>query len=716
MASAALEASAQQCCHAGSLYRADPTALSLIAINSMSQGFAMFDAEARLELANCAYAAMYQLPSGLVQSGVPLATIVAHGRSVGSFDPRPLYRLHGRPDAETNSVRINQLPNGRRIRVTPSLRNCGGWVCVHEDVTAHEELQDRLVEQQNQLCKTTEDLQTQVTLFDAALANMHQGLAMFDANQILLVFNQRYLDVYGMPADCLKAGMSLREVIQLRIDLGIYSGGSAEDYVRNRLASLSKANVETLQQRDGRYVQIKRRPMKNGGWVTTHEDVTDAVVSERRIAHLAMHDALTDLPNRVLFRDELMKSIADLGQKHAFALHVMDLDFFKDVNDTYGHQVGDRLLQDVGLRLRQAVRDDDVVARMGGDEFAIIQRDAMQTSAAESLARRLIEAVSAPYVIDHNEISVGASMGWTLASLDNRETAVQLLQHADLALYDAKRTGRSIGRGYTKQIAVRETGRREFERDLHRAVHEDQFTTAFQPIVDARTCAILRFEALIRWQHPTKGVIPPDQFVSVAEQLGLIQGLGETVMRQAISTAAQWKKPLPVAVNVSPLQLMNPGFVASVRQILLSTEFDPRRLEIEITETAMLGERAIAQRNLEALRQMGISIALDDFGIGYSSLSLLHQIAFDRVKIDRSFMSTSDTAMSGQRIVKAMLGLCSDLGLVVTGEGVEREEQRQFLLRLNCVEQQGYHFSRPVTALKSIAMADSGVAQPNDDS
>ena len=414
-----------------------------------------------------------------------------------------------------------------------------------------------------------------------------------------------------------------------------------------------------------------------------------------KIEHLAHHDALTDLPNRVLFREKLEQALRYARRGRLLALHFLDLDQFKAVNDTLGHHIGDRLLQAVAERLLDGLRETDAVARLGGDEFAILQTAIESPLDAIGFAERVIEMFAKPFEVAEHQIIVGVSIGIAFAPQDGLE-ADQLLKCADLALYRSKSDGRGIFRLFHAEMDARMQARRVLELDLHQALRADQFELFYQPLIDLRTRQVAGFEALLRWRHPTRGLVSPDQFIPLAEETGMIVPIGEWVLRQACAAAANWPGGLKVAVNLSAVQFKSHNLVAATVAALREFGLPADRLELEITETVMLHDTDATLATLHQFQEMGIQIAMDDFGTGYSSLSYLRRFPFDRIKIDQSFVRELGKRPDCMAIVRAVATLGSDLGMAITAEGVETRQQLETLERAGCTEIQGYLFSRPI--------------------
>ena len=427
-------------------------------------------------------------------------------------------------------------------------------------------------------------------------------------------------------------------------------------------------------------------------------DVTEKRRADARIAYMAQHDALTGLPNRLLFHERLNEALAHLrGHGEKLAILYLDLDQFKNVNDTLGHPAGDLLLKGVADRLRMCLRDTDIVARFGGDEFAVLQMGLAGPDEASKLADRIVTLLSEPYDIEGQQIMIGASVGIALAPVDG-ECADVLLRNADMALYGAKEDGRRIFRFFEPGMDVRLRTRRALELDLRNALAASEFELYYQPLVVLETGVISGFEALLRWRHPQRGMVPPSEFIPLTEEIGLIVPLGEWVLRQACAEAAAWPGDLKVAVNLSSVQFKQGNLIEIVFSALASAGLPAARLELEITESILLEESKANLATLHKLRALGVGISMDDFGTGYSGMSYLRAFPFDKIKIDRSFISELGASQDCMAIVLAITKLGLSLGIRTTAEGVETEEQRELLRKQGCTEMQGYLFSRPMPA------------------
>jgi diguanylate cyclase (GGDEF)-like protein len=540
----------------------------------------------------------------------------------------------------------------------------------------------------------TAQLQREAELSSAALENMMHGLSVYDENELLVTYNRKYAELYGIPAHLLVPGTPFSSIREHLVASGTFS--DAEAFFGNILdATREEGGRFELSMPDGRLIEIRMQRMPSGGRLATHEDVTAARKSAREIAWLATHDALTGLPNRTAFARALGTAFS--GTKGQLALLTIDLDRFKEVNDTLGHPFGDHILRHAAERLREIVGINDVVTRLGGDEFAVIRNGVTDPAAAGDLAARIIEALDRPFEFDGHTIVIGASIGIAMAPRDSSKPD-ELMQMSDLALYRAKAESRGTHRFFEPGMDARLRERRNLEAGLRVAIREGHFEVLYQPSLDLGSGTIGGFEALVRWNHPTRGVIQPLDFIPVAEDTSLIIPIGEWVLRQACRDAAQWPDGVKVAVNLSPAQFKRGDLIAVTMNALAAASLPPERLEFEITESVLLHDETWVRSVLERLTALGVSIALDDFGTGYSSLSYLRSFPFSKIKIDRSFVADLAGTGDSLAIVQATIQLSEKLGMVTTAEGVETREQLDILVHEGCTQVQGYHVSRPVSA------------------
>jgi diguanylate cyclase (GGDEF)-like protein len=533
----------------------------------------------------------------------------------------------------------------------------------------------------------------------AALEGMPQGLSMFDDEQRLIICNERYAAMYALDAGLTEPGTPVRAILEHRLNNGT-AVINDEDFVGAGLAFASLATAVSFehQLQDGRIIALTKAPLSTGGAVTIHMDVTEKRNSEKQIAFLAHHDPLTGLANRVQLREQIEKTLQHVRRGGNASVLCLDLDNFKIINDTLGHSVGDALLCAVARRLRDLVRDTDLVSRTGGDEFSIVQSGAEPPmSASAALAARVVEALSVPFELGDHHVVIGASVGIAIAP-DDGDTADQLLKNADMALYRAKEDGRARFHFFESEMDVKAQARRTLELDLRNAVTAGEFEVFYQPIVNLAENRVTGFEALLRWNHPTRGRVAPNEFIPLAEETGLICTIGEWVIRQACAEARKWPSDLRVAVNVSPVQFRNKTLISAVVSALAASGLRPDLLELEITETVLMTNNDATLEALHQLRNLGVRISMDDFGTGYSSLSYLRSFPFDKIKIDQSFVRDLIERPDSIGIIRAVAGLGHSYGMTTTAEGVETQEQLDQMRAEGCSEVQGYFFSKPVPA------------------
>jgi diguanylate cyclase (GGDEF)-like protein len=533
--------------------------------------------------------------------------------------------------------------------------------------------------------------------FNVAVNAMAQGLCMFDRDHRVTVSNPRFMEMLGLPSTMMTSGSHLAALIRGGVASGSISIANIRQ-LRDALKStsdLSQAMSTTWDIRDGRSLLVTLDRMPDDGWLMTVADITERRRAEAQIAHMARHDGLTGLDNRTEFRDRLETAVRLAARGLPHAVLFLDLDHFKNVNDTWGHPIGDALLQAVTSRIRHCCRDTDVIARLGGDEFAIIQSLDADLSEAGALSERIIGELSRPFDLAGHQLHIGCSIGITLAPNDGNEPDT-LLKSADLALYKAKSDGRNCFRFFEPTLDEVLQRRRVLELDLRHAVANNEFQVHYQPLIDARSRQVCAFEALLRWYRPDGSAIPPSDFIPAAEKMGLIHALGRWVLATACREAKKWPADISLAVNLSPVQFTGHDLVNAVREALDASGLAPQRLQLEITEGVLLEDVAETVSTLHQLRELGVCIAVDDFGSGYSSLNYLLKFPFDKVKLDRSLMT--DVGRRDQRdiVVQSIIAMCNSLGMRTTGEGVETQEQLAFLQKHGCTEAQGFLISKAI--------------------
>lgn len=543
---------------------------------------------------------------------------------------------------------------------------------------------------------------------DTAINNLKQGLLLFDANHRLVIFNRRYMEMFGLPNGSIKPGFSLREIMGIRKKHGVF-GGDIDAYCVKVFKLVSTNGMLTVNLPDGRVIHAAFQSISGGGWVSTLEDITERQRAEDRIAHMARYDALTDLPNRTMFRDHLETM---LKKEENLAVLSIDIDEFKQVNDTLGHFVGDELLVAIANRLGDCMEPDDVVARLGGDEFAIIRHGVQERSELIPLIERVHAAIRVPYDCAGHHLNVDASIGIAMSPCDGSELE-GLLRNADLALYAAKGSGRRTYRFFEPEMKIRAQKRHDMEMEIRNALFHQQFEVHYQPFIGVKTRKVLGCEALVRWRHPRHGLVSPADFIPIAEETGLIDQLGSWVLKTACHAAAKWPDDIRLAVNVSPVQFKGHTLALNVASALGSSGLPANRLELEITEAVLIRDDEEALAILHELRGLGVRIALDDFGTGYSSLRYLQLFPFDKIKIDQCFIKNITEPEGASHIVKAVVDIASARNMTTTAEGVETAEQLDVLGKLGCDQMQGYFFSRPLTEEKLIQLVMPELAQVN---
>ncbi|MGE0063348.1 MAG: EAL domain-containing protein [Xanthobacteraceae bacterium] len=651
------------------------------ALENSQKGVVLVDANDRIVLANGQAAAFFRVSQSLFTPGMRVGEVreaIEASAGAGRLLTRPDYYEPG-----TEQIKLN---DGRWLNVSQSLTRDGGFIVVCGDVTETK--------------RQEEALRATNLRLDAALDNMTQGLSLFDAEGRLEVINRRYLEIFGLTRDMVGPGATFLDLLELSVAAGNHPGKTAQQVMaeQHEFLRTSPTGMRLLDI-SGRVISCVYRPTQSGGFVATYEDVTERQQAETKIMHMARHDALTNLPNRVLFRETMEAALAS-GDK--LAVLFLDLDRFKSVNDTLGHPVGDALLCEVTRRLQLTVRGADTVARLGGDEFAIIQMGGIPGQATD-LAVRIIEAISEPFDIMGHQVVIGTSVGIAVAPTDGNEPD-QLLRNADMALYRAKSDGRGTYHFFHPEMDSALQARRSLELDLRKALGNGEFELYYQPIVKLETGVPSGFEALLRWRHPEHGLVSPDKFIPIAEEIGVIVSIGDWVLKQACLDAAAWPDNLSVAVNLSAVQFRSPTLALSVVSALGTSGLAPGRLELEITETVLLQDDKSVLDTLHQMRDLGVKISMDDFGTGYSSLSYLRSFPFDKIKIDRSFINELGKKEDCVAIIRAVSRLGLSLGMITTAEGVETKEQLDILRAEGCTQGQGYYFSppRPVSEVPAI--------------
>jgi diguanylate cyclase (GGDEF)-like protein/PAS domain S-box-containing protein len=659
------------------------------ALNNMMQGLVLYDASARVVTFNQRYIDMYKLSTDVVKPGLHYYDLIQHRKDTGSFDGDvrafcdPILRdvSHGRV-----SRTIMESADGRAFHIVNKPLAQGGWVATIEDITERRNLEQERDRNHAFLREIIDHIPSQITVKDAR-----------DRRYVLV--NSVAENLFGLPrADIV--GKTCFDLLPQPVAQRIT--GDDDRSLQSRESLFIDEHRFESRTVGSRYITSKRLAIRDHAGAPRYiinvvEDVTERRRADEKIAHLAHYDALTDLPNRVLFREQIDRELQKAAKGGQFALLYIDIDEFKGINDSLGHHVGDELLKSVGASIRACLREDDLIARLGGDEFAVIQTAIAGPADVVEFVMRIYEAIRQPYQCLGHQLSTDASIGIALAPQDGLELD-QLIKNADLAMYAAKAEGRRTYRFFEPAMDASAKARLTMEQDLRQAVVNRGFEIHYQPLVALGNGKVTGCEALLRWRHPERGMISPAEFIPIAEDTGLIHELGDWVMQTACAEAANWPETIRLAVNVSPIQLKSPTLALRIAAALAASGLKPDRLEVEITEAVLIRDDEAALAILHQLRGIGVRIALDDFGTGYSSLSYLKRFPFDKIKIDRCFVSDISETDGSSSIVQAVVNIAAALNMTTAAEGVETDMQRELLRRLGCTEMQGYLFSAPKPA------------------
>jgi len=666
------------------------------ALESIPYGFCVWSSDFRLEMWNRHYLELYGFAPARIDKGMSLDAVVAlsvemgnhPGQSAESF--LSAYKAQLLANRGGARAKFRELIHAGRTVETVHVYAPGlGWVVTHEDVS--EQIADA-----ESVQRRRRELEQQNIRLDAAVNNISLGLCMFDAQDRLVICNAPYGRLYQLPEHMLQPGTPLNDILGFLFDHGLNADEDRDEYLRWRRDIIARReHGKRTYKVNGRTVLMQHHPMDDGGWISTHEDVTERREQEQRIQYLARHDALTELPNRVRFLEELSTLETALARSGQAALLHIDIDRFKSVNDLHGTAIGDRVLKQASARLWGTTRETDMLARMGADEFALLLRPIERAADAAAIAERIVKTMSTPFVIDGKQAVLGASVGVAIAPQDG-DTPDLLMKCADLALHRAKTEGRGTFQFFERGIDAAMRRRAEIEAGLRTALAHDELRLEYQPLVDLKRNRVSCLEALLRWDAPMMGAVSPAEFVPVAEETGLIVPIGEWVLHEACQAAAKWPVPARVAVNLSAAQFKKGDICETVRAALRESGLPPTRLELEITESLLLTDNEPTLKALHELRALGVRTSMDDFGTGYSSLSYLHSFPFDKIKIDRSFMRDLGKGADRTAIVRAVIGLGHALGMSTTAEGVETEEQLEVVRAEGCDEVQGFYFSPPL--------------------
>jgi diguanylate cyclase (GGDEF)-like protein/PAS domain S-box-containing protein len=660
------------------------------AINNMPQGLLMFDASGKLVVCNRRYIEMYGLSPDVIKPGCSLHDVILQRKATGSFsgdvDTYCSRILDGL--AQGASEEIIETEDGCVIRRKDQPVATGGWVTTHTDITERTKIERERDHSREFLNEIINRVPTAIIVKD--IHSLRYVLVNAAAEKY---FDASSDHIIGKTAHQLWPSAAADLIADQ--DKKLLQSDGYLSFDEHRFETPGKGS---------RIFTSKRIIVRDGKGEPQYvlgvmEDVTESKLANERIVHMAHYDALTDLPNRVLFREQLEQALKWIHRGEQVAVLYLDLDHFKTINDSLGHTVGDELLKAVAGRLNACLRDVDIVARLGGDEFAIIQAAVKVPADVTDLATRVFAALKPPFEVNGHQLIAETSIGIAVAPNDGVDSD-QLLKNADLAMYGAKAEGRGVYRFFEPDMDTRVKARRALEFDLRQAVQRFEFELHYQPLVNLQDNSITGCEALLRWRHPERGMVSPADFIPVAEETGLIVSIGEWVLRTACAQATSWPDNIKIAVNVSPVQFKSGGFVELVVNALAISGLAPQRLELEITEAVLIHDDAKALALLHQLRELGVRIAMDDFGTGYSSLSYLQRFPFDKIKIDQSFIKGVEESVGQQSIVQAVMTIAKTRNMTTTAEGVETELQRDILLTLGCTELQGYLFSPPISAAK----------------
>jgi diguanylate cyclase (GGDEF)-like protein/PAS domain S-box-containing protein len=547
---------------------------------------------------------------------------------------------------------------------------------------------------------------------EAIVNSLAQGILLFDNADRLVIANSFFRELYPVLGEIAAPGVLRSDLLRAEYELlGRGRRDADHDTLANRLDLRDKGTfVAERRLREDCWIMVTESRNRNGGTVALYTDVSELKLRERRIHHLAFHDVLTGLPNRGFFRQKLNDAIVhsrDAG--HITAVLYLDLDCFKYVNDTLGHPAGDELLKIMARRVQARIRDTDTAARLGGDEFAIVLGDQTSLDHASSLAERLLTAMSEPCLIDGQPVATSVSIGIVVSHPGEDLDPDVLMKNADMALYRAKADGRNVFRFFEPEMDRRAQERRALENELRLAIDRGELDVLYQPLVDAHTEQVIGMEALARWNHPRRGLVSPCEFIPLAEEIGLIVRIGAFVLRRACEDAVNWPKSIRLAVNLSPAQFHDKNLANSIADVLAETGLEPSRLEFEITESLLLRNTEANLQTLNQIKAFGVRISMDDFGTGYSSLGNLRSFPFDKIKIDRSFISDLERNSESAAIVRAILSLGRSLGMSTNAEGVETGDQLAYLRAQGCIELQGFYFSEPVSGYEISQILENGL-------
>ena len=675
------------------------------ALDNMPHGVVMYDNDGGFVVSNRRFLEMYDFPAELGRLGTPLARLLGHRMALDGSpgDPEEVARsILARLALGKPVMARTKLVDGRIVAITNQPMTDGGFVATHEDITGRQ--------------RAERELRNTKNFLDTVIENIPMPLVVKDPQTKKFVFvNHAYEAFIGKPREAL-IGQTVFDIYPEENAQAVDERDieAVEGAATGTGLGLIQAELAATTARGQRVINTWRLVAPGddetpGMLITVFEDVTDRRKAEEQIVHMAMHDALTGLSNRTDFQSRLREALARVARGGQLAVMCLDLDNFKNINDALGHAIGDDLLKAVAARLQQCMREVDVVARLGGDEFAIIQNALDGPGDAAALAQRIRDEICRPFDLGGVQAVVNSSIGIAVAPADSTDPE-QLLKQADMALYAAKAEGRGVYRFFQPDMDARMKLRHEIEQELRDAIGNSELILHYQPVVDVMSGEVCGLEALVRWPHPRRGLVPPGEFISIAEESGLIIPLGEWVLRKAVADAAHWPEHIRIAVNLSPIQFRSSQLVQVVTGACAAARVSPARLELEVTEAAFLAATKEVLATLDQLRRLGVKIVMDDFGTGYSSLNYLARFPFDKIKIDRSFVrDLSDKESLSAVIVEAVVRLARALNVTTTAEGVETVEQLDIIRAAGVTQMQGFLFSpaRPLEEIDALFAATS---------
>lgn len=666
------------------------------AVGNMAHGLAMYDADQKLVICNRKYSELYLLPDNLCQPGTSFHKIL---NWIGNSGYAPKGSLDIDADqliksilAGGNQIVEYEMDNGKTYTIIDELTDEGGWVSVHVDVTEERERTYALRLRES-------ELKQQNNRFNAAVDNMAHGLAMFDTDEKLVICNDPYLEIYGLPKEFGKPGTSFKEILDFRATTGTITKTSSEDeltsVVHNLFEDLGQSEKPVMkiwELDNGQHVSVSYGLLNDGGWVSIHEDVTERRNREIEIRHLASHDALTNLPNRTYFNEHLEQAQSRIIRGQQMAILCLDLDHFKEINDSLGHGVGDGVLKQVAVRLKNVVRNHEVVARMGGDEFVILVGPLDKPQQASHVAQRILDEFETPMSVEGHSVRVGTSIGIAISPADGADGAT-LMKNADRALYRSKDEGRGGFHFFEKGMDVDIHFRQNMEHALKDAIDKGQFYLTYSPTLELESNRISSCEAIVNWNHPKLGNLLSKDFVQIAQETGMNGKLIGWVFEEALLQANSWPAQVRLTINLSTVQFGQNNLVRVIKKAIEKTGFDPSRLEVGISEVHLVKNTVQTIKILKEISALGVLISLDEFGKENSSLNNLRLFSFDKINLDSSLISDISGNPESREIAKAIAGLGQSLGIIMNAHGVNKECQLDFIRNLGCQEVQGHLFS-----------------------